>query len=996
MPTPRLLFILLLIPVIALRSQEPIRDPDFLEGNRLCIEGHYDSAYSYFRKAETSARTDNNGEYIAYALGAQGRYLSRMGEAQAAAPLLDTALSLVDSLHPVAFLARRDKAHMLMLSGDFWAGQQAHQHNADLADGLPMRLDSIKAICYHVMGNTLLMLDDYEQAKAYCRKAMEIRERILPPNHVYLAFGENTLGSILMWEEQYKEAYKHLKRSADILEYNFGPSHPQVLKIKTNIAILHTDLGERMKARTLYKQCIPYLDNMQPDGAIITLLNMGSNYMAMGDYHEALNTFDLAEQYNRRFPQSVPIADAYMGSERAHIFSQLYQEEKALQCITQAITEKRALFGENAEELVLDYIKKGQILSDMERFQQAGEAFEYAALLGEKYLGPHAIYRAQAYEYYGVSLLKQGKRQAARSMFKQAERAYAGSELRWNLADVYSHMASSWSDEKNWDSAFFYHERAWNIVEKSKAWHPDSNQLLLAHWSLPPVKDMLLSIAETCLAQYRDQGEVILLKQALHALETSIQVTDSMRHFYETAASRELTMRYLVPEYEKAIGLCMKLSLLDDERFYTERAFLLAEKSKAANLRDHIRSVTALNFAGVPTALVEQERDFRQQLSELANPEADEDFLEKKYLINIAYRSFLDRLEATYPAYYNLKYGQQSPQPTVILKLLDNESALYSYFWGEKQLFIFRLFNEETRLHAVDLEKTDLPSSLSRWLETLTAAVAKGPVLDPGLAVALADILLPDFEPAIKRLTLIPDGKLSYLPFETLITQEASSQALRSQHWLGGQAITSYAYAAELWLEQGQQPATTQASYLGFAPDFGSGNFSTARRVFGPLEFNQYEVTEAAKALHGKALTGQAASEAAVKQLGVKNAILHFATHVIADDSSEMHSRLFLSPSPDSSEDGLLYAWEIYGLALKSPLTVLSACQTGRGPLHRGEGVMSLARAFQYAGSQRVLTTLWHIDDRASSTISSHFFEALSAGEAVDEALQTARKAYLT
>ena len=1000
MPTPHLRLFFLLFQALGLlasaQAQAPFTDSLFLKGNQLWIAGHYDSAYGYYERAEAAARAEQNSEHLAYALGARGRYFSRMGQPDKASLLLDTALTMVDSLHPVAFLARRDMAHIDMLKGKFDEGLAAHQRNADMAEKLPARLDSIKAVCFHVLGNAYFIIDDYDNSKEYCLRAMEIRERTLPENHVYLAFGENSMGSILMWEEKYEESYKHLKRSCDILEHNFGPSHPQVLKIKTNIAILHTDLGERWKALQLYNECLPYLEDMQPDGAIITLLNMGSNYMTMGDYDEALNTLELAEHYTKENPQSVPIAESYINAERAHIYSQLNQDEKALDYIDKAIDRIEFLFGKDAEDLLQEYIKKGRILHKLNRFEAASKAFKYAVFLGEKHQKPYALYRAQAYEFYGEALHEEGRTEEARQMLRKAEEAYSGSEVWWNLADIYAKIADTWRSSGQWDSVHHYHKRGWEVIEKEEAYQPNRADLLLKHWEMPPVKEMLQSLIETQLALYRQQDDLDQLKFALNTLETSIGVSDSMRHYFETAASRELTVRYLVPEYEQAISLCWELYNKGAGESYINRAFALAEKSKAANLRDHVRSLSALNFAGLPVDLIDKERNFRQQLAELSAPDTDSDGLAKRRIINVEYRDFLQKIERDYPAYFKLKYSRQSLNTSDVLARLEAGSCMYSYFWGDKQLFVFRLANNRSNLFRIDFAETGFPVKLQSWLSHLTSPEEASSTLDPALSAELASLLLPEYRQSVKSLIIIPDGKLSYLPFETLITEKAESDQYRSWPWLWKQSATSYAYAAELWLDQRRQLAGQSASeYLGFAPNFGNENFIRTRRAFGPLEFNQYEVAMAAKALNGRALTGTAASEDAIKKLKGQGKILHFATHAIANDSSEMNSRLILAPSADSSEDGQLYAWEIYGLRLESPLTVLSACQTGTGPLRRGEGVMSLARAFQYAGSQRVITTLWHTDDKASADISSRFFEAIAEGAPTDQALQQARAAYL-
>ena len=90
--------------------------------------------------------------------------------------------------------------------------------------------------------------------------------------------------------------------------------------------------------------------------------------------------------------------------------------------------------------------------------------------------------------------------------------------------------------------------------------------------------------------------------------------------------------------------------------------------------------------------------------------------------------------------------------------------------------------------------------------------------------------------------------------------------------------------------------------------------------------------------------------------------IVHFATHGITHDRATELSSLLLSLEQPKEEDWQLFIREIYSLAIQSDLVVMSACQTGLGPLHRGEGIISLARAFSYAGAKEVIPTLWSIN----------------------------------
>jgi len=96
------------------------------------------------------------------------------------------------------------------------------------------------------------------------------------------------------------------------------------------------------------------------------------------------------------------------------------------------------------------------------------------------------------------------------------------------------------------------------------------------------------------------------------------------------------------------------------------------------------------------------------------------------------------------------------------------------------------------------------------------------------------------------------------------------------------------------------------------------------------------------------------------------------------------------------SASDILYAKDLYALDLNADLVVLSACQTNAGEIHRGEGIISIARAFAYAGTYSIVTSLWDVREKTNTEIIYHFFQALKKGKTKDEALRTAKLNYLT
>lgn len=161
------------------------------------------------------------------------------------------------------------------------------------------------------------------------------------------------------------------------------------------------------------------------------------------------------------------------------------------------------------------------------------------------------------------------------------------------------------------------------------------------------------------------------------------------------------------------------------------------------------------------------------------------------------------------------------------------------------------------------------------------------------------------------------------------------------------------------------------------------------------LLWTEREVTEIGDIIPRKIFLGEKASEENFKKYAPNAAIIHLATHTIINEDEPMYSKLIFSPKDTALEDGLLHTYELYNLDLNAKLAVLSACNTGTGKLIRGEGIMSLARGFMYAGCPGIVMSLWPVDDRSTSGIMSQFYSGISDGLDKETALRTAKLNYL-
>jgi CHAT domain-containing protein len=258
-----------------------------------------------------------------------------------------------------------------------------------------------------------------------------------------------------------------------------------------------------------------------------------------------------------------------------------------------------------------------------------------------------------------------------------------------------------------------------------------------------------------------------------------------------------------------------------------------------------------------------------------------------------------------------------------------------------------------------------------------------------------------------KKLIIIPDGELNYLSFESLIENISLSDTInfRNLPYLIKKHPVTYAASATILaiIKKEDDPELTKG-VLALAPsfDFFTRSFLSqtgSQATYLPSKMDlpgaTWEVETILKIMKGRKLLGENATESEFKKLASSYDILHFATHTRIDDENPLSSTMSFFPFDRNGEDGILHTYEIYGLDLKGELAVLSACSTGNGKLQKGEGVISLARAFTYAGIPSIVMTLWDIDDISSGNILPSFYHLLVQGYDKDAALRFAKLNYL-
>ncbi len=263
-----------------------------------------------------------------------------------------------------------------------------------------------------------------------------------------------------------------------------------------------------------------------------------------------------------------------------------------------------------------------------------------------------------------------------------------------------------------------------------------------------------------------------------------------------------------------------------------------------------------------------------------------------------------------------------------------------------------------------------------------------------------------------KNFTIVPDGAITYIPFEGLLTGEADTEYIDYLHlpYLIRDYSIGYSQSATLMFSERLKSKPTEDKVLAFAPlypktgyDLDASYKRQAEQGSGillPLGGIIKEVQSIKEMVPARVFMNEEATENNFKKFAPDYNVLHLAMHTIMRDDNPLYSYLAFTTADgndlsDTVEDNRLFAYEIYNLPLNANMAVLSSCSSGFGKMHKGEGMMSLARGFYYAGCPSIVMTLWQVSDKSSSELMTDFYKYLKKGKSKQEAMRLAKIDYL-
>lgn len=548
------------------------------------------------------------------------------------------------------------------------------------------------------------------------------------------------------------------------------------------------------------------------------------------------------------------------------------------------------------------------------------------------------------------------------------------------VGKTYIAMGRAFVQLRSYDSALWFYNRALYTVV---------NIDTLDRFSLPKQKELYAenTIAEALYARAdciiaTGTENIPELENSVSCYKLAFETERKLLDAFSYDESRQQMLEATRKQSEKAINTCYRLYQKTKNSRWANEAFLFAEHNKAFILTESVRRNTAASLYLQNDSLYEKLQSLKGQLSmietELGKQHASgkPDTLLTRSLSEARKKNEVALLEAENslrmqnPAYANWLAGNSSlTAEELVSKTTTSGNSFIEYFTADSSVYAFSgEKNKPLAFYKLQAGIKNKADALLLYFSNRNAILN-----DPAGYAAIANslyklVLAPYVSTGNSTLLIIPDGFVSRIPFDALLTGPAASANISAFPFLIKKQQTGYAFSCRTLIEQSNSANTVNKNNIAaFAPVF-----TNRERGLSPLS-NSLGELDAVKQFYpeGKFFSAATATIKGFEDNCSNSAIIHLATHAGTGNNTAMPGIEFY--------DSTLYLNRIYTLPLKASLVVLSGCETGAGSINRTEGLMSLARGFSYAGTKNVIGSLWPTDDRVSADMFKHFYSNLNS-----------------
>jgi CHAT domain-containing protein len=822
----------------------------------------------------------------------------------------------------------------------------------------------------------------FDSAYHYINQSRKVREILLFFDDQRMASFYINYGRFLLLIGETDESLQYYLNAESLLLQQKDRDEVLFGMLCINIGNAHQLRGDYEKAMLYYQNAVNAfngkLEENHPNLIAVTN-NLAFTFNQMGDFESSL---DISIQNLKKTLN--PVSKVRLFHNLARSYRGLKDNLKAEEYLREAVNISGRQFGNQHYEYAVSVMDFADFLMINGRFEEAIINYEITKEIYASVFGANDMEVADAIRKSALCYISLGQFVKAETLFSNAEKILRGVNSE-------------------------------NIALKED----------LGNYSKIRLTDIYYGKADLFYRWYLETSDV---KHLHKSFENNLLATGLLDGFSLALSdeSQMLLNENLRSRYTQAIEVAYQLYVQTGETKYALSAFDYSGKSKAAVLLSSVRKTQAFSTVGVPEAVLNLERKLREDIMAFRKIRDEEKqksipnldrivYLESRQFETMrSYDSLLNHIELDYPDYFDLRYDPDVISLDKVQKQLLKDEVLLEYVLSDSVCYIFAISkddfifkkqsNADEIVESVIKFRTGITSDFTNHRRSdLITFVNRSEYLYNALLQPVHSLL------SEKRLIIIPDGVLGYLPFELLIKSDSmhmqsdETSDYGSLSYLIKQHPVSYAYSSSLRFTEFGNKQRKGSKLLAVVPDYESGfNKTTSRKTiadstpfFYPLPYALLESESVASIWGGKVLKDVQATKQNFIEQAKDFQILHLAMHTIIDDDDPLYSRLIFQKNNDSLDRYSLSTYELYALKLDAALVVLSACNTGVGQLRFGEGVMSLSRGFVYAGVPSLVMTSWEVHDLSGSFLTEQFYLYLRKGFSKDVALQKAKIDFL-
>ncbi|MBI4751273.1 MAG: CHAT domain-containing protein [Acidobacteria bacterium] len=820
----------------------------------------------------------------------------------------------------------------------------------------------------------------------------------------------NNLANTLTYLGDIRQGQECLNRVLAIDQAN-GSLFDQATTLN-NLAGTYDKLGETQRARACYEQALE-LRRFAKDrqGEAFTLINISVNESRLSNFQQAIQLIQQAQGILKELNDQE--GQAYVFSNLALYYKQLGDPARTLEYMNEAASLWKTLGSQRQYANMM--VGLGRFHAETSDYAQAKKYYTQALDLSRTQ--GYASIQEYGLTNLGVVFLKEHDFAQAEKCFSEALAVNQKTNDLIGRAFLFDNLADLNIEKKDYQAARQYLEQSLAL----------NTQVAYA----ANIAENMYSIAIVD----RQEGKLL---DALNRMEQAIPLFEQIRSRVDDQRLRTTYFSSNQIFYDFYLQLLMDLHEQFPEQGYAALALQAKERATARGLIELLREAKTDIRQGVDPHLIQREAELNQRLGDKATriteflsrntPSSLKESVEREFAeLNAEYRQVQAEIRQKSPGYAAITQNQSATLADIQNQLLDDTTQLVEFALTPEESFVWLVSRQSIEVFSLP-PKDEIERRASRVYELLTVRnlsvttthdrkvqIAKADLAFPAAARELSQLLFGQFANKLtkKRLLIVPDGRLQSIPFGALPLPSNQTKSATEQPFLIEQHELVVLPSATTLLVKRQQPAappqlqskkvlvvadpvfdlqdSRMAEVIKNRPD---AMLAEARNLKSLAEipttnaiqrlvFTRQEATQISRLLkpdEGKQLLDFDASRQTVLAENLNDyRMLHFATHGIFNRQTPELSGLVLSQINRNGEpeNGFLSLTDVFNLRLNSDLVVLSACQTALGTNYWGEGMVGLTRGFLYAGTNRVVSSLWMVDDSATSELMTEFYRRM-------------------